>query len=156
MGSAFAYFVDTEVSTANSFEMGTWAVDADGGGNTVVHTFNNLTAGTGGTNYWTVTNTGTVPAYVDMSINVAGTGAGSPGDFLLAHIYVAGYVGDIYGSAASPLPISAAGRNYDLNLVLEGGENLVIALDWTVNDAYEPDAFDEVVFTMSFNIQPAP
>jgi hypothetical protein len=156
VGSAFAFFEDTEESTDNTFEMGTWAVETDGGGNTASNTFSNLEAGDSGMKTWTVTNTGTVPAYVDMSINVKGSGTGNLADLLLVHIYVAGYAGNIYGSADSLLPISGAGGYYDLNLVLESSVSLVIALDWTVNGSYQHDDSDEVVFSMKFSIQPTP
>jgi hypothetical protein len=89
--TAFAYFGDTEASSVNRFQVGTWALEVNnGGGDTASHTFNNLIVGDDDTETWTVTNTGTIPAYVDLDIEVSASGIGNMGYFLLAYLYVSG------------------------------------------------------------------
>ena len=151
-----AWFNDTETSSDNSFQMGTWAIDAGDGGDDATITFYSLTPGDSGIATWPVTNTGTIPGFLDITIGVSESGAGSLGEFLLIHIYTVGYVGSIYGSSVSPEPVIDAGGGYDLNLMLEPGDSLDIALDWMVNGAYIPDAADEVIFIINFDIQPVP
>jgi len=144
--ASFAYFDDTEASTINIFQAGTWSVGGSGS-----HTFSNLIAGNSGTETWTATNTGTVSAYVDLNISVTEGGTGDLGDFLSVHLYVSGGA-NIYGPGA----ISGIGGGYNLNLPLEPDESIVIILDWSVEDGYFPDENDEIVLTISFNIQPVP
>jgi hypothetical protein len=148
--TAFAYFEDTEASAGNSFRVGTWAVGVGGGGNTAAYTFQDLEALGSGTQTWTVQNTGSVSAFVDMNINVTESGTGNLGGFLTAHLYVSGGA-DIYSGA-----ISGMGGGYDLNLPLGAGESRDIVLDWNVEGGYAPDINDQVGLTISFDIQPAP
>jgi predicted ribosomally synthesized peptide with SipW-like signal peptide len=156
MGSALAYFDDTEASTDNSFEVGTWAIDADGGGNTAALTIEEPNPGASGAKTWAVTNTGTVPAYVDMSVSVSVSGNVTMVDYVLVHLYVAGYAGSIYGSDGSFLPISGAAGAYDTNLALGPGASLGVALDWNVSDAYVPEAGDKLIITINLDIKPTP
>jgi predicted ribosomally synthesized peptide with SipW-like signal peptide len=151
--TAFSYFNDTEASTNNTFTVGTWAVDVGGGsGDSASCTFQNLTAGQSGTETWSVTNTGTVPAYVDLNIGILESGTGHLGDYLMVHLYVSGG-GDIYGDA----PIKNSAGVYDSNLPLAAGESKTVILDWYASAGYTiPDANDKVVFAISFSIQPAP
>ena len=156
MGSVLAYFEDTEASADNNFEVGTWAVSANGGGSTAAFILQEPAAGAQGTHSWAVTNTGSVPAYVDMSVSVAVTGNVTMADYVLIHLYVAGYVGSIYGSGDSFLPINGAAGAHDTNLLLAPGNIINIALDWKVSEAYVPNTGDKVVLNMNFNIKPAP
>jgi len=77
-------------------------------------------------------------------------------DYVLVRLYVDGYVGSIYGSEGSFLPISGAAGVYDTNLLLAPGTGLDVALDWKVSGAYVPEAGDKVIITINFNIKPAP
>jgi hypothetical protein len=103
-----------------------------------------------------VTNTGSVPAYVDMAVSVTASGNVTMADYVLVRLYVAGYAGSIYGSADSFLPVNGAAGVYDTNLLLAHGSIINIALDWTVSGAYIPEAGDKVIITINFNIKPAP
>jgi predicted ribosomally synthesized peptide with SipW-like signal peptide len=160
--TAFAYFDDTEESADNSFTVGVWALEVEDGdglaavegrsGSAETYTFKGLEVGASGTRSWAVTNTGTVPAYVDMRIGVTGDGTGHLGNYIGAHIYVSGSAGSIYNG-----PLSSAGGSYDLNLLLAGGQGKVIVLDWYVSDGYTtPDKNDVVNLTVRFSIQPTP
>lgn len=149
LGSTFAYFDDAEVSTGNSFEVGTWALDGGTGTLTVA----NPDAGDNGTETWTVTNVGSVPGYVDLNISLAVTGNLS--SYLLVHLFVQDN-GDIYGSAASPAAISGIAGSYNLNLPLEPGGSSDITLNWSVSDEYTPDVYDSVELTIVFDIKPVP
>jgi predicted ribosomally synthesized peptide with SipW-like signal peptide len=151
--TAFAYFEDTEASTDNTFQAGTWAVDVGGGGNNVSYTFQGLDPGASGRQSWTVTNTGSVDAFVDLDISIIE--AGGLGGPLMAHLYISGGT-DIYGAADSPQPLNGAGGSYDLNLPLAAGESRDFILDWNVINDYVPGDVDEVELTLHFNIQPAP
>jgi len=149
--TAFAYFDDIEASIENSFEVGTWDVDVDGGGDSASHIFQGLSAGQSGALSWMLTNTGSVSAYVDLTIGVTDVGSGDLGDFLQAHIYVSGG-GDIYTG-----PLSGATGPHDFNLPLDDGQSRTVVLDWLVNDGYTGiDPNDKVTFTISFSIHPAP
>jgi predicted ribosomally synthesized peptide with SipW-like signal peptide len=149
--TSFAYFEDTEDSIENTFQAGTWMVDVDGGGSSASHVFQGLGEGDSGTKTWSVTNTGSVSAYVDLNISVAESGTGDLGDFLTAYLYVSGG-DDIYG----PDAVNGMAGSYDLDLPLESGESVDITLDWYVSDGYYPDENDQVVLTINFDIQPAP
>jgi len=149
--TVFAYFDDTEVSTGNSFQAGTWSVDVSGGGNSAWHTFQNLVDGQSGMETWVVTNNGTIPAYVDLNISVSESVTGDLGDYLMTYLYVAG--GPVIHSTA---PINDIAGNYNLNLPLLAGESKVIALEWNVSAGYIFDEDDSVVFTIYFDIKPAP
>jgi len=151
--TAFAYFDDIEASIENTFEVGTWEVDVDsGGGHAASHIFKGLSAGQTGTLNWTVSNTGSVSAYVDVSISLSEVGTGDLGDFLTAYLYVSGG-SDIYPGG----PISGAAGSYDTNLPLDAGQSRIIVLDWEVGGSYTGlDANDQVTITISFSIQPAP
>lgn len=143
--TASAYFDDTEASTDNTFQAGTWAVE--GGGN---HTLHDLAVGDSGTETWPFKNTGTVSAYVDMDVSVVGSGIGNPSDYLTARLYVSGG-DDIYAGA-----INGMGGSYDLDPPLGPGESRDIILEWSVGDGYEPGVNDEVRVIISFDIHPAP
>jgi predicted ribosomally synthesized peptide with SipW-like signal peptide len=150
--TSFSYFSDTEASTNNNFRVGTWAVDVEGSGNSASYVFQSLASGDNGTKTFNVTNTGTVSAYVDMSVGILENGTGHLGQYLMAHLYVSGGA-DIYGDA----PIENSTGIYNVNLLLAAGESKSVFLDWQVSDGYSPfDINDKVVFTISFTIQPTP
>jgi predicted ribosomally synthesized peptide with SipW-like signal peptide len=149
--TAFAYFNDTEASTGNTFTVGTWAVDVDGEGNSAGHTFQQLYVSDNGTETWSVKNTGTVPAYVDLNISVAESGTGHLKNYLMVHLYPAGGT-DIYGGAL----INGISGSYDLNLPLSAGESKAIYLDWYISDGYNHDDNDQVTITINFDIRLAP
>jgi predicted ribosomally synthesized peptide with SipW-like signal peptide len=160
--SAFAYFDDTEESTDNSFTVGVWSLEegdcdepaeAGAGVNAAgAYTFKGLDVGASGTRSWAVTNTGTVPVHVYMTVGVTGKGNGHLGDHLGAHFYVSGSADSIYSG-----PLSGAGGSYDLNLRLEAGQGKVIVLGWYVDADYEAfDADDVVNLTVRFSIKPTP
>ena len=66
--------------------------------------------GASGTKTWTVTNIGTVPAYVDLNISADMSQVGNLNKSLMARLFIVGG-GTIYGPAAM---IDMAG-DYDLN-----------------------------------------
>lgn len=157
--TAFAYFDDTEASTDNSFTVGVWALEVEDGDELEVegsgkflqaYTFQGLNIGDSGTKSWAVTNTGTVTAYVDMSIGVSASGTGHLENYLGAQFSISP-TGNIYSG-----PLRGAGNSYDLNLPLAGGESKAIVLQWLVSSGYIPDENDEVRLTVNFSIQPAP
>jgi hypothetical protein len=149
--TVFAYFNDTEVSTGNTFTVGTWAVDVDGSGNSAGHIFQGLDVSDNGTESWSVKNTGTVPAYVDLNISVAESGTGHLENYLMVHLYAAGGA-DIYGEAL----INGISGSYDANLPLNPGESSSINLDWYVKAGYTPKDNDQVTVTINFDIRLAP
>ncbi len=145
--TSFAYFEDTEASTGNSFEAGTWSIKGDSN-----HTFSNLKSYDYGTETWTATNTGTVSAYVDLDIVVTESGTGDLGYYLMGHLYDSGGA-TICGPDT---PVNSMGGSYDFNLPLEPEESTDIILDWNVDTGYFPDVNDEVRIKISFDIHPAP
>jgi predicted ribosomally synthesized peptide with SipW-like signal peptide len=149
--TAFSYFNDTEASAGNAFRVGTWAVDVEGGGDSASCIFQSLVSGDNGTETFTVTNTGTVSAYVDVVTSISESGTGNLHDYLMAHLFVLGG-DDIYVTA----PIRNIGGSYDSNILLSAGESRDITLDWYVKDGYFQDLNDRVEFTISFIIQPTP
>jgi predicted ribosomally synthesized peptide with SipW-like signal peptide len=149
--TAFAYFDDTETSTGNTFQAGTWAVSVNGTGNSASHTFQSLNAGDSGSESWTVTNTGSISAYVDVNVSVADSGTGHLGNFLIAHLYISGGP-EIHVNA----PVNNIAGSYNLNLPLDAGQSKNIILDWSVAAGYIHDDNDQVVVAISFDIRPSP
>jgi hypothetical protein len=149
--TAFAYFDDTEVSIGNTFQAGIWAVDVNGGGSSAAQTFQGLASGDSGTKAWTVTDTGTIPAYVDLNVSVSESGTGHLENYLMARLSIAG------GSVIHDyVLINDIAGSYNLNLPLDAGKSKDITLDWNVNSGYTPDANDKVVVTINFDIKPTP
>jgi hypothetical protein len=147
----FSYFSDSEESITNGFTAGVWAVSVDSGGDTAAREYTGLSADQTDSDTWTVTNTGTIPAYVDMAISVSADGTGELEDHMFASLHFSGGP-DVCTDTA----IKDIGGDYDQNLVLAAGQSQDLVLDWYVDSAYFPDEHDIVTVTITFDIKPAP
>jgi hypothetical protein len=165
-----AYFDDTEASPNNSFEVGIWILEVDGGGETGMYLINEPDPGTIGTQGCTLTNVGNVYAYVNLEdIGLSVSGTGELNNHVTVHLFVDDNgnglwdVGEtsIYGTDADMESINAiidVTDSYNLDLRLEPGESNSIVLAWKVDGAYEPGEFggDEVELDILFDISPLP
>jgi hypothetical protein len=151
--TVFSYFSDTEASIENGFTAGVWAVSVSGSssGDTASRVYTGLSANQTGTDSWTVTNTGTIPAYVDFVIAVSAGGTGELEDHMFTSLYFSG------GSTvcANKLVKNIA-RSYNQNLLLKPGESNDLVLDWHTDGIYYPDENDIVTVAITFDIKPAP
>lgn len=149
--TVFSYFDDSEESISNGFTAGVWAIQVkESGGDTASRVYTGLSANQTGEDIWTVTNTGTISAYVDMVISVSANGTGELEKYMITSLYFSGgpdvccdlAVKDIFG-------------DYDQNLLLNAGKSQDLVLDWYVDSNYYPDKNDIVTVTITFDIKPA-
>jgi len=175
---SLAYFEDSEVSSDNSLQLGVWDLESDSGTLSLA----DLWAGSSGTRTWTVTNTGTVPAYLDL-VNIDYTqyiGETNQDElddeptsldteqlenYLMVHLFV-DYSGDgwtdvfdenIYGTAATPLVISGIASSYNLNLLLDPNISSYITINWNIPDTTDDRIYgDELALSIEFDLQPTP
>jgi predicted ribosomally synthesized peptide with SipW-like signal peptide len=144
VGGSLAYFSDDEAATDNTLKLGVWDLDIDSG--TLV--IQNVSANQTGAQNWTVTSIGTIPAYLDLDIDV--TEVGGLVNQVAAKLSVDGF--PIYGWAA----ISGLEPGFDLNLPLGVGASADIKLDWAVDAAYTNNPGDSVTVVIDFDFQPTP
>ena len=149
--AVFSYFDDSQASISNGFTAGVWALNVDGGGDTASREYTGLSANQTGEDTWIVTNTGTIPAYVDFVISVSASGTGELEDYLVTHLYFCGGP-----DVCSGVAIKNIDGNYDQNLPLEAGQSQDLVLDWKVDSGYFPDPNDIVTVTIVFDIKPGP
>jgi hypothetical protein len=151
--TVFSYFSDSEASIDNGFTAGVWAVKVSGtsAGDTASHIYTGLSANQTGSDTWTVTNTGTIPAYVDFVIDVSAEGTGELENHLFTSLYFSGGP-----TVSSNIAIKNIARSYNQNLLLKAGESKDLVLAWHTGGTYYPDENDIVTVSIMFDIKPAP